>query len=208
MLTLFKFLQQNIAKQPTNPYLYDILGELCLVDNNKKEAIKAFATAITIQPKMKSAYLKLFELYSKDRQELEEHLIAAIKQNHDFYQAYIELAAIYTQKGLPSKAIKTLEQAIAANPNNPYLANNLSLLYLKHQPQNIDKAMGFAQTAYENLSNNSAVTDTLGWIYYKKNMLTRASWLLEQAQKLDPNNPIINNHLETVLKALREEKDG
>ena len=118
------------------------------------------------------------------------------------------VAKLYCKSGSSTKAISILEKALKSDPTNPYLANNLALIYLEFQPGKIDKAMRFAQIAYGNLPNNPAIADTLGWIYYKKNMFTRAAWLLEQAKKLAPNNPIINNHFETVQKALEKNKEG
>lgn len=62
--------------------------------------------------------------------------------------------------------------------------------------------MRLVQKSYEKLPDNPATADTLGWIYYKKNMTTRASWLLEQTQKLDPDNPQIAARLTAIQQSL------
>jgi hypothetical protein len=52
-----------------------------------------------------------------------------------------------------------------------------------------------AQTAKEELPNAPAVSDTLGWIFYKKNVYLKAIGLLtESAEKL-PDNPVVHYHL-------------
>jgi len=43
-----------------------------------------------------------------------------------------------------SQAIMTLEKGVAANPQNPYLSNNLAWAYIEYQPKDIDKAMRMA----------------------------------------------------------------
>ena len=65
----------------------------------------------------------------------------------------------------------------------------------------MNKALHLAQMAYEQLENNPAAADTLGWVYYKRNMLTRAGWLLSQAYESAPDNPMVNFHLGMLYKA-------
>jgi len=196
-----QFLQKVINENHENPYLRHILGEMYLATNNHEEAINEFNKALNIKPNLKPTYLKLFELYTNDQQKLEKLLITAIAKIHTFTEAHTQLAKLYCKSGSSTKAISILEKALKSDPTSPYLANNLALIYLEFQPGKIDKAMRFAQIAYGNLPNNPAIADTLGWIYYKKNMFARASWLLKQAKSLDPGNQIINSHLKTILEA-------
>ena len=51
------------------------------------------------------------------------------------------------------------------------------------------------------MPKNPAITDTLGWAYYKQGINTRALWLLNEAHELAPNNPEILFHIGAVYKA-------
>ncbi|MFH1215540.1 MAG: tetratricopeptide repeat protein [Pseudomonadota bacterium] len=195
------FLQDFIKKDPSNPYLHHILGEIYLAAGNKKEATDSFHQALSNKPDLKSTYLQLFSLNSPEAGTQEELLKTAISKIDNFEEAQIILANLYCQKGKTDQAIALLEEAVSSYPKSPLLANNLAWLYLEYQQEDIDEAMRLAQTAYELLPDNPAVADTLGWIYFIKKMPTRASWLLEQAHDRVPNNPITNYHLGMALAA-------
>ena len=66
---------------------------------------------------------------------------------------------------------------------------------------NLDKAFDLAKQAYEQLPNDASIADTLGWAYYKKNLYTRAIWILEEAHKLEPEHPLILYHLGLAYEA-------
>ncbi|MDC4226014.1 MAG: tetratricopeptide repeat protein [Candidatus Manganitrophus sp.] len=67
-------------------------------------------------------------------------------------------------------------------------------MYAEHGG-NIDRALTLAQMAKEKYPDDPAISDTLGWIYYKKNAFLKAVSLLEEsAQKLS-KNPIVRYHL-------------
>ena len=155
---------------------------------------------MSLQTDMQVTYVKLFELYKEDVSKLESILNKAISEDNNFHEARIRLAKLYYENNQTTRAISSLEQAVAINPISPQLANNLAWLYIEHQPEDIDEAMRLAQMAYDQLPDNPAIADTLGWIYFKKNMPTRALWLLQQAKNLAPDNPQINDHLKIVSK--------
>ena len=60
---------------------------------------------------------------------------------------------------------------------------------------NIDVALNLAQKAKEQVPDDPHISDTLGWIYYKKNVPGRAvAYLKEAAEKL-PNQALVRYHL-------------
>jgi cellulose synthase operon protein C len=197
-----EFLQKAINNQPTNNYLQYILGEAYLNAGSNNEAINAFNKNLSRQPVMQITYTKLFDLYTEHTGKLENILNKAISDDINFREATSKLAKIYFENKQTARAISSLEQAVAANPKSPQLANNLAWLYIEHQPEDIDEAMRLAQIAYEQFPDNPAIADTLGWIYFKKDMPTRAMWLLEQAKNLAPDNKNILGHLKTIKETL------
>ena len=48
--------------------------------------------------------------------------------------------------------------------------------------------------------------DTIGWIYFKMNRLDEAMKYIKDSLSIDKNNPIIREHLDTVIKAKSELK--
>jgi Flp pilus assembly protein TadD len=45
------------------------------------------------------------------------------------------------------------------------------------------------------VSEDPHISDTLGWVYYKKNVYSRAVTYLQEASEKAPNNPAIRYHL-------------
>jgi len=61
--------------------------------------------------------------------------------------------------------------------------------------ENLDKALSLAQMAKEKMPDDPYVSDTLGWIYVKKNAVLSGISQLEDAHKSLSNNPTITYHL-------------
>src|SRR5262245_58627756 len=60
---------------------------------------------------------------------------------------------------------------------------------------NIDVALALAQTAKEQLPDHLSVSDTLGWIYYKKSVYLKAVDQLKDSVKKQPENPVYQYQL-------------
>jgi tetratricopeptide (TPR) repeat protein len=99
------------------------------------------------------------------------------------------------------EARKRYERILQIDPNAVVAANNLAWLDVERN-QDLDLALQLAQRAKQHLSSDSRVNDTLGWIYYKKNLPQQALPLLEESVRGDPNNPLHQYHLGmTYLRA-------
>lgn len=56
-------------------------------------------------------------------------------------------------------------------------------------------ALQLALTAKAKYPNLPEVNDTLGWVYYKKDLLGQAILYLQQSLDVEPNNPVYHFHL-------------
>ena len=97
-------------------------------------------------------------------------------------------------KRILQKHRTSYEKALKINPNFPPAANNLAYLYAE-RGGNIDVALNLAQKAKEQVPDDPNISDTLGWIYYKKNVPSRAIAYLKEAAEKVPNQPMIRYHL-------------
>ena len=59
--------------------------------------------------------------------------------------------------------------AMKIDPNNAMVLNNLAYL-MTQTGGNLDEALTLAQRAKQQLPNLTEVSDTIGWIYMKKNL--------------------------------------
>ena len=70
---------------------------------------------------------------------------------------------------------------------------------------NLDQATEFAQTAKSQAPDQPAFNDTLGWIYYKKNLVEQSIPLFQQALEKDPENALTHFHLGMAYAKLGED---
>ena len=80
------------------------------------------------------------------------------------------------------------------DPRAAVAANNLAWIYAQ-DGGNLDIALQLAQTAKSQLPDQPEFNDTLGWIYYKKDLATLAIPPLQQSVEKDPKNPVYHYHL-------------
>ena len=85
------------------------------------------------------------------------------------------------------------------------IIRNLFLLtYMQRKGENIDEALNLAQKAKEQVPDDPHISDTLGWIYYKKNVPSRAIVYLKEANEKVPNQPADQISLRDVVLQKRK----
>ena len=91
-------------------------------------------------------------------------------------------------------ARRAFEQVLALDPKASVAANNLAWIYAENGG-NLDVAMQLAQTAQAALPDSGETSDTLGWIYLKKEIYGLSITTLRRAVELEPKNPKFHYHL-------------
>ncbi|MEO5936848.1 MAG: tetratricopeptide repeat protein, partial [Terriglobales bacterium] len=90
------------------------------------------------------------------------------------------------------------ENALEMEPNSGVAANNLAWLYAE-KFNDIDKALEMARRAKVAMPESPNVSDTLGWIYHRRQLFEMAVPLLQEAVKRDPKQPEYQVHLAASL---------
>ena len=101
---------------------------------------------------------------------------------------------ILETQGKREEAKRWYEATVRATDDAPVAANNLAMIYAE-EGTNLDIALQLATTAKQGLPDNPYVDDTLGWIYYKKNLPALAIGPLQESLKRLPDNPEVVYHL-------------
>jgi tetratricopeptide (TPR) repeat protein len=104
------------------------------------------------------------------------------------------LGLLYETKGNLPKAQEAYEKVLAVNSRFAPAANNLAWLYSEHGGDK-EKALQLAQTAKEVAPEDPNVSDTLGWILYKRGVYQQAVGLLKESASKLPDAPVIQYHL-------------
>jgi len=117
-----------------------------------------------------------------------------LRLNPGFLPAHIVLGVIYERTGKMKEAEEAYKKALEINPKFVPAANNLAWIY-SETGGNIDVALTLAETAKSGAPDDPSVSDTLGWIYYKKNVYLKAVSLLAESADKMPDNPVVRYHL-------------
>ncbi|MDQ6676832.1 MAG: tetratricopeptide repeat protein, partial [Acidobacteriota bacterium] len=108
------------------------------------------------------------------------------------------LAMILDNAGNHVEARKIYEQSISKDPNNPQALNNLAFL-MAETGGNLDEALTLANRAKQKLPNLTEVSDTIGWIYLKKNLSDNAVDIFRELTTKVPDNSTYHYHFAIAL---------
>ncbi len=111
--------------------------------------------------------------YKGDMQHAVESLEKAHQVSPDNGSIDTNLAMLYEELGKTDMARKYYEAAIKMDGTNAYALNNLAYL-ISESNGDLNEALTYAQRAKQKLPNFSEITDTIGWIYLKKNLTDSA----------------------------------
>lgn len=93
-----------------------------------------------------------------------------------------------------SASIAALEKVVSKHPDHVQSLNHLGYT-LGETSQRLDFALSLVQRALQKEPKNGFYLDSLGWIYVKLKQYTEAEKYLTQAAQLEPNEPVIQEHL-------------
>src|SRR5262252_4129669 len=117
------------------------------------------------------------------------------------------VGVIEQMQGRTADARQTFERVMATDSRAAVAANNLAWIYADANEQ-LDTALQLAQTAKAAMAKNAAVDDTLGWVYYRKGLMSQAISSLQQSVQLQPNNASYQYHLGLAYVGLGDRAKG
>ncbi|MGA2739423.1 MAG: tetratricopeptide repeat protein [Bryobacteraceae bacterium] len=210
-------LQSEVAKSPTRNDLRLALGNLAVRAGNLDLAIGQFQAVLNGLDRNSRArgdvYLRL-GLTLRKKGDL-NGAIQALNQAKDGLPGNStvvdELALTLGNAGRKKEARDIYEQSIKLNPQDGMALNNLAFMMAEGGSGDLDQALTYAQRAKQVLPNLTEVSDTLGWIYLKKNMSDNAMDTFQALVNQRPDNSTYRYHLGMAYaqkgdkpKALRE----
>jgi len=173
-----------------------LAGRTYAATGDLKKSEELFRRVLKDDPSQLSAYAALGQLYARQNRIAEglAEFEALAKRDPKPVAALTFAAMLKESQGDKPGAQQRYERALQLDPNAAVAANNLAWMYAEHGG-NLDIALQLAQTAKRQLTNTPQVNDTLGFIYYKKNLPLLALPLLEATVEKEPSNPEYHYHL-------------
>ena len=175
-------IDQALASFPNNASLHYLKAQAYGFQHNGQAAEGELKKALEIDSNYLPAYSALGALYINTKQEdraiTEYQKIIALRPENA--TPYTLIAILEDMRKNYDVAIENYKKALEKDPNSIIAANNLAWLYATTGKGNLDEAMKLAQGVIQKSPNVAGFIDTLGWVYYKKNLHTAA---VEQLRK-------------------------
>jgi tetratricopeptide (TPR) repeat protein len=204
-----KELDKAIAAQPDRQDLKLSRGNFYVRAQRYDEAIATFkglldkqlSLPVDQQPNLADLYFRLGESYRRkgDINMAADFFRKSSKAAPNSTLPLIQLGMILETIGPADQAKSVYEQVLKLDPNNWTALNNLA--YRKaEEGLDLDAALTMAQRARQIQPNVTAVADTLGWIYIKKNMSGEAERIFKDLVVKDPASSTFRYHYGLALK--------
>jgi tetratricopeptide (TPR) repeat protein len=145
-------------------------------------------------------YIRLGETYRRKMDDV--NAIAALQKARE---ADPENTTVLTMMGLVfdhagrwQESKQAYEAVLKINASNGVALNNLAFLMAEHDGD-LNDALTKGQKAKQLMPNLPEVSDTLGWIYLKKNMTDESVRILQELVNKVPSNPTFRYHFAVAL---------
>jgi Flp pilus assembly protein TadD len=161
--------------------------------------------AVEREPNRFDAYTRLGQLYASQGRlpDAVKQFETILSRNPKAVGSHTTLGVLLQMSGRLTEAERAYENTLAVDPRAGVAANNLAWLLVESQ-RDLDRALGLAQVASASMPDVAAVSDTLGWIYYRKDLPALALPPLLKAVKAEPRNPEFHYHLGAAYAAAGE----
>ena len=176
-------IDQALSAYPNNASLHFLKAQVYGAQRNPQSAEAELNRALELDPNYLAAYYSLASLYINTKQE--DRAIAeyqkVVARRPENATAYTMIGMLEDQRKNFDAAADNYRKALEKDPNSLVAANNLAWLYAVTGKGNLDEAVRLAQGVVQRHPNVAGFVDTLGWVYYKKNLNSAAVDQLRQA---------------------------
>ena len=185
-----------LVKAPDNASVWFLTAKAYNLTGDSAQAERALLKTIQLDPGRVQAFAMLGDVHAARGK-----LDVALQQFQGWATREPRSIAAQTMVGLTLERMNRVQEAkqvyerlLTMDRHASIAANNLAWLYAE-TGGNIDQATDLAQMAKSQAPDQPAFNDTLGWIYYKKDLVEQAVPLLQQSLEKDPDNALTHYHL-------------
>ncbi len=173
------------------------------------EAIAYLKTAIEHYPDSPEFLLYLGSFYEEIEAygDAETALKKGLEIDPGHARIQFRLGVVYDKWGKKSDSITHMRKVIALEPENANALNYLGYTYAD-MGENLDEAESLIREALKFKPDDGYITDSLGWVLYKKGLFQEALIYLEKAVKLTSDDPIILEHLGDVYLQIHDKENA
>jgi len=201
-----------VKRNPDSPVLRHVLAQFAAASGNFDLALEQYKQLNAAAPNSEPIQLSLAAIYNaqgntKEALPILEKVAAA---NPKSAAASLQLARTLVAERRLSDAKIHYRHVLELEPDNPTALNDLAYL-MADAGENLDEALTFANRGMRSVSDpgvKKSLSDTLGWIYLKKNKDDSALQIFQTLVKNDPQNATYHYHLAATLYQKGDKKQA
>jgi tetratricopeptide (TPR) repeat protein len=199
-----KIVQLEVTRFPNRNDLKRNLADIQFRTGHIDEAIKTYQALMPLykdNPRLVGdLYARIGDGYirKKDFPEAITQLRKAHELEPDSTQIINALALLLENGGNHVEARKLYQESISRKGDDPEALNNLAYL-MAETGGNLDEALTLATRAKQKLPNYLEISDTIGWIYLKKNLADSAVDIFKEITAKAPDNSTYHYHYAMAL---------
>lgn len=191
------------------------LAEIAFKEGHRKEATATMRKLVKANPEVAAMRRSLAEMAfdAKDYEMAAKEYTALVdqlaSQQSDLTETDADvLAGLYFAQGAAFERLRKYDDAARAmqnslniNPANPQVLNYLGYMWID-QDKNIEAAHAMLLQALRLAPDDGAITDSVGWAYFKTKDYPKAILYLERAVELVPDDATVTDHLGDAYAAV------
>lgn len=188
------------SRRTGSAQIQQMLADAALRGKKLDVAIQQYSQMAGAQPQNAMAHLKLGDAYLQAGRmdDAVNQFETARKLAPKDALVTAMLALGFHDSGRTADAEKAYRDTLALQSDNPEVKNNLAYL-MADTGGNLDDALRLAQEASRAQPQDTAFSDTVGWIYFKKKDTDSAIHVLTNIVQKDPTRPEYHYHLAAAL---------
>ncbi|MDY6905257.1 MAG: tetratricopeptide repeat protein [Thermodesulfobacteriota bacterium] len=170
-------------------FLYEETGQT-------EKAEETFNQLIRKNPENPKFHLYLGSLYERVKayEKAEALFSQGLEIAPDNIDLMFRLGVVFDKTGRKEAVIRQMQRLLEKDPNNASALNYLGYTYAE-LGENLDEAQSLVEAALKIKPDDPYITDSLGWVFFKKGDLEKALEMLEKAVRLAPTDPVLLEHL-------------
>jgi tetratricopeptide (TPR) repeat protein len=198
-----QMLQAEVKRDPISPALRQLLANIAAAAGKYDIAVDEYKELADAAPGSVSLQLSLASAYTAkgDAASAQGVLEKAAQADPKSVPASLMLAQSLVANGHIEEAKARYRKVLQAEPDNANALNDLAFL-MADSGENLDLALSYAQRGSQFAKDpglKTSLSDTVGWIYVKKNMNDAAVQTFETLVRNDPRNSTYLYHLGAAL---------
>ena len=174
------------------------------------EALALLKAATSTSEKRHPLFYALLSSLYQEQERMEEAmamLTAGVIAFPQSEQLHFEHALLLERSGLTLQALAAMQRVLEISPENPEALNYIGYTWAELNI-NLEQARNYIRKALELKPDNGFIRDSLGWVEFRLGNFESALLELQEALKLEPNDPNIYSHLGDVYRALKRPADA